>query len=81
MLAQALSIDDVKDFCTGNTRVVVSAERGTVKYSDAEGASGQGQEVVVERAGAPIEKLDFGELGYIGCIEKLTKLFELVEAK
>lgn len=77
-LSKAASVEDLKDFCQGRLQVNASAIDGSVSYQDGE-VSADGSSITVYRRGATIDQLDFGEVGYLGCVERLGRAFGLID--
>lgn len=72
----AQTIEDLKDFCQGRVHVSASSSGGTVTYSDGR-VDANGSSITITRSGATIDQLDFGEVGYLGCVERLGRAFGL----
>jgi hypothetical protein len=72
------TVEDLKDFCQGRIQVNASAFDGSVSYEDGE-VRADGSSITVFRRGATIDQLDFGQVGYLGCVERLGKAFGLID--
>ncbi len=72
----AASLDDVKDFCMGRIKVIGDAQGGEISLSG-NTLSGSGSRIEIIRSGSTIDQLDFGEIGYNGCVERLSDFFGL----